>query len=115
MQAAEVMMSLLCHGSSHSAISRLAENISDMLRFGCCPECNIMAMSRSCQLQDLASGSLPVASESLGRCTPMRHCVLLMGCAGQQFMYGSCTLRGHLLAGEERFAVRWNRHDDSVW
>ncbi|KAK9798179.1 hypothetical protein WJX73_009325 [Symbiochloris irregularis] len=35
--------------------------------------------------------------------------------SGQQFMYGSCTLRGHLLAGEERFAVRWNKHDDSVW
>ena len=29
------------------------------------------------------------------------------------FSYG--TLPGHLLDGEERFAVRWDRRDDSVW
>ena len=30
-------------------------------------------------------------------------------------MFGLTTLHGHLLAGEERFAVYWNREDDSVW
>jgi uncharacterized protein (UPF0548 family) len=29
------------------------------------------------------------------------------------FSYG--TLPGHLLEGEERFTVRWDRRDDSVW
>ena len=35
--------------------------------------------------------------------------------AGEHFMFGSATLKGHVLAGEERFAVGWNRNDDSVW
>lgn len=30
------------------------------------------------------------------------------------FAFGSGTLRGHMLAGEEKFAVEW-REDDSVW
>lgn len=30
------------------------------------------------------------------------------------FAFGSGTLKGHLLAGEERFAVKWEE-DDSVW
>jgi len=29
------------------------------------------------------------------------------------FVYG--TLPGHLLCGEERFLVEWERRDDSVW
>jgi uncharacterized protein (UPF0548 family) len=29
------------------------------------------------------------------------------------FAYG--TLPGHVLAGEERFAIRWNHQDNSVW
>ncbi|KAL2622961.1 hypothetical protein R1flu_003166 [Riccia fluitans] len=35
--------------------------------------------------------------------------------ASQAFAFGGGTLRGHLLAGEERFAVEWNEEDDSVW
>ncbi|KAJ7523388.1 hypothetical protein O6H91_18G049400 [Diphasiastrum complanatum] len=31
------------------------------------------------------------------------------------FAFGSGTLHGHLLAGEERFAVEWNQLDDTVW
>lgn len=30
------------------------------------------------------------------------------------FAFGSATLKGHLLAGEERFSVKWEE-DDSVW
>jgi uncharacterized protein (UPF0548 family) len=30
------------------------------------------------------------------------------------FAFGSGTLQGHLLAGEERFGIEW-REDDSVW
>ncbi|CAM6087208.1 unnamed protein product [Calypogeia fissa] len=35
------------------------------------------------------------------------------GCSA--FAFGGGTLRGHLLAGEERFAVEWNKEDDTVW
>ncbi|CAD7696611.1 unnamed protein product [Ostreobium quekettii] len=33
----------------------------------------------------------------------------------QHFSIGGGTLKGHLIAGEERFAVEWNKQDDSVW
>eukprot|EP00210_Caulerpa_lentillifera_P000790 g765.t1 len=33
---------------------------------------------------------------------------------GRSFAYGMTTLHGHMLAGEERFRVYWNKHDDSV-
>ena len=36
-------------------------------------------------------------------------------CAGRRFAFGQTTLKGHALAGEERFAVCWNKADDSVW
>jgi len=32
-----------------------------------------------------------------------------------RFAFAHGTLRGHMLAGEERFAVEWNADDDSVW
>lgn len=35
--------------------------------------------------------------------------------AGQHLKYAHSTLRGHALAGEERFAVEWHKEDDSVW
>lgn len=34
---------------------------------------------------------------------------------GQQFKFAHCTLQGHTLAGEERFAVEWHQEDESVW
>lgn len=40
---------------------------------------------------------------------------LTFGCAGQQFKFAHCTLQGHTLAGEERFAVEWHQEDESVW
>lgn len=33
----------------------------------------------------------------------------------QQYSIAGGTLKGHLIAGEERFAVEWNKDDDSVW
>ncbi|XP_024540154.1 UPF0548 protein At2g17695 isoform X2 [Selaginella moellendorffii] len=30
------------------------------------------------------------------------------------YAFGSGTLQGHLLAGEERFSVEWNKEDDSI-
>ena len=33
----------------------------------------------------------------------------------ERFGFGLGTLPGHILAGEERFTVEWNRTDDSVW
>ena len=35
--------------------------------------------------------------------------------AGRRFSFASATLRGHQLAGEERFSVEWHKDDDSVW
>lgn len=40
---------------------------------------------------------------------------LTFGSAGQQFKFAHCTLQGHTLAGEERFAVEWHQEDESVW
>ena len=37
------------------------------------------------------------------------------GRPGERFQFGHATLEGHQLAGEERFAVSWDRRDDSVW
>lgn len=31
------------------------------------------------------------------------------------YSFGSGTLKGHLIQGEERFSVEWSRKDDSVW
>jgi uncharacterized protein (UPF0548 family) len=33
----------------------------------------------------------------------------------ERFGFGLGTLPGHILAGEERFTVEWNRTDDTVW
>ncbi|KAF5842808.1 hypothetical protein DUNSADRAFT_4692 [Dunaliella salina] len=33
----------------------------------------------------------------------------------QRFQFGHGCLKGHLLAGEESFAVEWDKEDDSVW
>ena len=33
----------------------------------------------------------------------------------QSFQYAHGTLAGHTLAGEERFALMWDKTDDSVW
>eukprot|EP00983_Pelagomonas_calceolata_P073383 1152094-Pelagomonas_calceolata.AAC.3 len=33
----------------------------------------------------------------------------------QRFQFAHGCLKGHLLAGEESFAVEWDKEDDSVW
>lgn len=33
----------------------------------------------------------------------------------QRYTFAHGCLGGHLLAGEESFAVEWNKKDDSVW
>jgi uncharacterized protein (UPF0548 family) len=41
-----------------------------------------------------------------------RHRVCL---AGHRLAFAHATLKGHQISGEERFAVEWHPHDDSVW
>ena len=33
----------------------------------------------------------------------------------QCFQFAHGTMQGHTLAGEERFALEWDKSDDSVW
>lgn len=55
----------------------------------------------------LASSSKPT------NCTCVLHA--LVGTAGQRLSIGATCLNGHVLSGEERWAVQWQKCDDSVW
>ncbi|MEW5300212.1 MAG: hypothetical protein WDW36_003158 [Sanguina aurantia] len=44
-----------------------------------------------------------------------RHPGAPVGSRRQVFSFAHGCLEGHLLAGEERFAVEWDTQDDSVW
>ncbi|KAL3679825.1 hypothetical protein R1sor_022781 [Riccia sorocarpa] len=52
---------------------------------------------------------------SLSMIEPRNEMKAVESRASRAFAFGGGTLRGHLLAGEERFAVEWNEEDDSVW
>eukprot|EP00884_Botryococcus_braunii_P003482 jgi/Botrbrau1/13134/Bobra.0187s0089.1 len=45
------------------------------------------------------------------------HCRSLPAarCPGHRLWLGATCLKGHVLAGEERWAVQWQKNDDSVW
>lgn len=39
----------------------------------------------------------------------------LKSTSSKVYSFGGGTLQGHLLAGEERFSIEWDKEDDSVW